>query len=97
MIAQYVWSGIVVGAGAQPVDRFGGQGKQATIGDALRSLLDGIRLGGGVEQAHEGVDQNGSMPRMAAALSAVARAASGVAPVMVRWPILRPTRASVLP
>ena len=35
------------------------------------------------------------MPRMAAAFSAVARACSGVAAVMLSWPILRPRWAGL--
>lgn|GEM_PF-6531453 len=41
--------------------------------------------------------QKASMPSRAAAVWALARAAWGVGPVKVRWPILRPGRASVLP
>lgn len=41
--------------------------------------------------------QKASMPSRAAAVWALARAAWGAGPVKVRWPILRPGRASVLP
>lgn len=41
--------------------------------------------------------QKASMPSRAAAVWALARAAWGVGPVKVMWPILRPGRASVLP
>ena len=37
------------------------------------------------------------MPSTAAACKAVARTASGLGPVMFRWPILRPGRADNLP
>lgn len=41
--------------------------------------------------------QNGAMPKMCAACSAVARAASGVAATMFRCPILRPCLGALLP
>ena len=77
--------------GCQAIHRFGRQAQQLTS----RQRLHGAFNGGGILAGQD--HQKGSMPSSAQACRAVARTASGVAPVMLRWPILRPLRADSLP
>jgi hypothetical protein len=84
--------GVVVGTRAQAVHGLGGKRDQLAGGERGGCASDDGGIGS-VEQH----GQKAGRPSSAAALEAVARASAKVAAVTVRWPILRPRRALVLP
>ena len=84
---------IIVGTRSQAVDSLGRKG------DQFAGCQPGCsqRHGCGVSSVQQGGSHQLSMPSSAAALRATASARAAVAPVMVRWPILRATRGLALP
>ena len=104
---------VVVGTGAQTVDGLGRKRHEVTGGEAIGGVADGSRIvavaqhrqargppcayGASCATGPGCADCQGPMPTIAAARAATASASAALAAVTVRWPILRPDRASRLP